>query len=462
MRLRAGVASDRGLVRQNNEDSYLVRRGLYAVCDGMGGARAGEVASEMACRGLLALDTAQATADELREAIIKVDRAIVDRSLGEEGLLGMGTTLTAALAGEGSLTLAHVGDSRAYLLREGDLIQLTDDHSWVGEMVRRGELTPAQAAVHPHRSVITRVLGTEGELEPDMIEVPVEAGDRVLLCSDGLTGMVSDQELAGILQQDADPQTVAELLVQAALSGGGEDNVTVVVVDVMPSSPAPGSPPGDGETDEGGETAGGGETPGEGDEAGDEGAPPGEDETPQDGGDEILLGPSDRGIVSAATAGRGGRAGAGMRGRLGGRIGPFLSPSVRRPVGGATAAGQAGGTVSSLEATTQVEPAEAGSRRWTRRRWAILAVTIVVVVAVLVGGFAVYNSTVYYIGTFAGTVALFQGLPASILGIDLSSVIEMGAVARDSLAPHLQARVDAHDLISKEEGQLFLRTLSAQ
>ncbi len=462
MRLRAGVASDRGLVRQNNEDSYLVRRGLYAVCDGMGGARAGEVASEMACRGLLALDTAQATADELREAIIKVDRAIVDRSLGEEGLLGMGTTLTAALAGEGSLTLAHVGDSRAYLLREGDLIQLTDDHSWVGEMVRRGELTPAQAAVHPHRSVITRVLGTGGELEPDMIEVAVEAGDRVMICSDGLTGMVSDQELAGILQQDADPQTVAELLVQAALSGGGEDNVTVVVVDVMPSSPAPGSPPGDGETDEGGETTGGGETPGKGDEAGDEGAPPGEDETPQDGGDEILLGPSDRGIVSAATAGRGGRAGAGMRGRLGGRIGPFLSPSIRRPVGGATAAVQAGGTVSSLEAITQVEPAEAGSRRWTRRRWAILAVAIVVVVAVLVGGFAVYNSTVYHIGTFAGTVALFQGLPASILGIDLSSVIEMGAVARDSLAPHLQARVDAHDLISKEEGQLFLRTLSAQ
>lgn len=466
MRLRAGVASDRGLVRQNNEDSYLVRRGLYAVCDGMGGARAGEVASEMACRGLLALDTAQATADELREAIIKVDRAIVDRSLGEEGLLGMGTTLTAALAGEGSLTLAHVGDSRAYLLREGDLIQLTDDHSWVGEMVRRGELTPAQAAVHPHRSVITRVLGTGGELEPDMIEVAVEAGDRVMICSDGLTGMVSDQELAGILQQDADPQTVAELLVQAALSGGGEDNVTVVVVDVMPSSPAPGSPLGGGETDEGGETAGGGETPGEGDEAGDEagdeGETPGDGATPQDGGDEILLGPSDRGIVSAATAGRGGRAGAGMRGRLGGRISPFLSPSIRRPVGGATAAGQAGGTVSSLEATTQVEPAEAGSRRWTRRRWAILAVTIVVVVAVLVGGFAVYNSTVYYIGTFTGTVALFQGLPASILGIDLSSVIEMGAVARDSLAPHLQARVDAHDLISKEEGRLFLRTLSAQ
>ena len=240
MRLRAGVVSHRGLVRQNNEDSYLVRRGLYAVCDGMGGARAGEVASEMACRALLALDPASATPEDLREAIIEADRAMVDRSLEEEGLLGMGTTLTAALGGEGSLTLAHVGDSRAYLLRDGDLVQLTQDHSWVGEMVRRGELTPAQAAVHPHRSVITRVLGTGGDFEPDIVEVPVETGDRLLLCSDGLTGMVSDQDVAGILQQEGDPQAAAQSLIQAALAGGGEDNVTVVVVDIMPPAPETG------------------------------------------------------------------------------------------------------------------------------------------------------------------------------------------------------------------------------
>ncbi len=233
MQLRVGVASDRGLVRQTNEDSYVTRRGLYAVCDGMGGARAGEVASEMACRGLLTLDPATAGPEELREAIVEANLAIARRSLEEERLLGMGTTLTAVLAGGRSLNLAHVGDSRAYLLRSGNLTQLTEDHSWVGEMVRRGELTPAQAAVHPHRSVITKALGTDGDAYPDIFEVSVEAGDRVMLCSDGLTGMVSDPEIAEILGRDEDPQATAGLLVQAALNGGGEDNVTVVVLDVV-------------------------------------------------------------------------------------------------------------------------------------------------------------------------------------------------------------------------------------
>ena len=466
MRLRVGVASDQGLVRQSNEDSYLVRRGLYVVCDGMGGARAGEVASEMACRGLLALDPESATAEDLREAIVEIDQAIVNRSLEEDGLIGMGTTLTAALAGEGSLTLAHVGDSRAYVLRGGDLTQLTEDHSWVGEMVRRGELTPAQAAVHPHRSVITRVLGTGSELEPDMIQVPVGEGDRLLLCSDGLTGMISDEDLAGILQQDEDPQAVAQLLVKAALAAGGEDNVTVVVVDVLPPPETAGPPlQDDAGADEDGETPSGGEV------LGNEPTTPGGGTAPDE--DEILLGPSDRGIVSAEGPERSGRPGGAMRGRLGGRIPPLRTPSIRRPVRGAPASAAGGltktmGTVSLSEAATggaagaNGEATAARGKRWTRRRWLILTVVIVVVLAILVGAFSVYNSTVYYLGTFDGTVALFRGLPASILGMDLSSVVEVGTVAHDALAPHLQARVDAHDLIGKQEGQLFLRSLGAQ
>jgi len=469
MRLRAGVLSDRGLVRQTNEDSYLVRRGLYAVCDGMGGARAGEVASEMACRGLLDLDPERATAEDLRQAIVEIDQAIVRRSLEEDGLIGMGTTLTAALAGEGSFILAHVGDSRAYLLRSGGLDQLTEDHSWVGEMVRRGELTPAQAAVHPHRSVITRVLGSGGELQPDIVDVSVQEGDRILICSDGLTGMLSDDDIAGILRQDGDPQSVARLLVQGALAGGGEDNVTVVVVDVLSSSKKAGSPVQDGIGADAEEQASSG------------GEAPGDDPTAQDGGlspdeDEILLGPSDRGIVSAEVSGRSGRLGAGMRGRLGGRIPPLRNPSIRRPVVGASAAGgitktmsavsvpmaTAGGESDAGGGSTDEGAASARGKRWTRRRWIILTVVIVVVLAILIGAFAFYNATVYYIGTFEGTVALFRGLPVSILGIDLSAVVEVGTVARDSLAPHLQARVDAHDLIGKEEGQLFLRTLGTQ
>src|SRR3990172_8262304 len=287
MRLRAGVASDRGLVRQTNEDYYLLRRGLYAVCDGMGGARAGEVASKTACRELSTLDPATAGPGDLRAAISRANEAIIRLGYAEEKLLGMGTTLTAALAGERSLSLAHVGDSRAYLLHEGNLIQLTNDHSWVGEMVRRGELTQAQAAVHPHRSVITRALGTESDADPDIFEVPLEPGDRVLLCSDGLTGMVPDAEIAEILRQDDDPGAVAKLLVQAALRGGGEDNITVVVIDVLS----------DGDTAE----VAGGVRPAE---AGDE------------TGEEILLGPGEGEGATEARAYQGRWLGDRVRGRL--------------------------------------------------------------------------------------------------------------------------------------------------
>jgi serine/threonine protein phosphatase PrpC len=434
MQLRVGVASDRGLVRQTNEDSYVTRRGLYAVCDGMGGARAGEVASEMACRGLLTLDPATAGPEELREAIVEANLAIARRSLEEERLLGMGTTLTAVLAGGRSLNLAHVGDSRAYLLRSGNLTQLTEDHSWVGEMVRRGELTPAQAAVHPHRSVITKALGTDGDAHPDIFEVSVEAGDRVMLCSDGLTGMVSDPQIAEILGRDEDPQATAGLLVQAALNGGGEDNVTVLVLDVLP--------------------------------AGDERSA--DDRSGAQVDDTILLGPSDRGVLSAAREGRSRRPGVGVRGRLGGRVGPLLRPIAATSAGGARLAAapaeiaipaEAG---SPSEAVPVVDPVAGRAHGWTRRKWISLAVGIVVVLAIAIGGFAVFNSTVYYVGSSDGVVALYHGMPGSVLGIALSTVIERGTVAYDSLASYLQARVDARDLVTKEEGQLFLRSLSAQ
>ena len=190
MGLVAGFATHRGLVRQTNEDSFLVRRGLYVVCDGMGGARAGEVASQMACERLVAIPPGSGDKDQLREAIVDASISIAARSLAEPQLLGMGTTLTSALIHDTTLTLGHVGDSRAYLLHQGTIRQLTDDHSWVGEMVRRGEITAAEAATHPHRSVITRALGTDGEAQPDLVEIGLEPGDRLLLCSDGLSGMV--------------------------------------------------------------------------------------------------------------------------------------------------------------------------------------------------------------------------------------------------------------------------------
>lgn len=407
MRLVAGVASDRGLVRQTNEDSYLVRPGLYAVCDGMGGARAGEVASQMACEGLLGLDPATADREGLRAAIIAANGAIAARSVSEDRLAGMGTTLTVALAGEASFLVGHVGDSRAYLLHEGELTQLTDDHSWVGEMVRRGELTEAEAAIHPHRSIITRALGTDTEIEPDLDEVRFAPGDRLLLCSDGLSGMITDEDIAGLLRRADDAQAVAGLLVQAALAGGGEDNITVVVVDRLEDEAL---------------------EPEEHEEGSSEGA--GEEEG-------VLLGPADRGLPEepAAKAKR-----PGMAWQRLGRSTPFLRP----PTGEAESG-----------------PRTDAPRPPSRRRWIIGAVAVVVFVAILIGGFAAFNSSVYYVGTYEGMVALYQGLPGSALGIQLSSVIEVGVVSYDSLPPYLQQRVDAHDLLDREEGRAFLQTLGA-
>jgi protein phosphatase len=404
MRLAAGVASDRGLVRQTNEDSYLVRPGLYAVCDGMGGARAGEVASQMACEALLQLDPAAAGKEGLRQAIVTANEAIAARSLSEERLSGMGTTLTAALAGEDHFLVGHVGDSRAYLLHEGELTQLTDDHSWVGEMVRRGEITQAEAAVHPHRSIITRALGTDTDIEPDLSEVPVAPGDRLLICSDGLSGMVSDGEIADLLGRRLGPEEVAGLLVQAALAGGGEDNVTVLVVDVMGA-----------------------------DVSANEDAPREEEE--------VLLGPVDRGEPAEAPS-RAKRPGMAWQ-RLG-RAAPFSRPPANEKAAG-----------------TSAEPRTDAPRAPSRRRLIISAVLVVLLLAALVGGFTAFNSSVFYVGTYEGMVALYQGLPASLLGIQLSSVIEIGTVAYDSLPAYLQQRVDAHDLLDKEEGRAFLQTLGA-
>jgi protein phosphatase len=233
MKLLVGERTDVGRVREGNEDEKLVdqRMGLYAVADGMGGHQAGEVASQTA---LEALRAAVSSGTPIREAITKANDAVLERSAGDERLRGMGTTMTAAtLAAGGTLLIGHVGDSRAYLVRDGELRQVTEDHSLVEEMVRDGELTPEQAEVHPRRSVITRALGIEPGVEVDMYPVELQEGDRVLLCSDGLTGMVRTEDIAAILQREPDPQRAANALVDEANKAGGEDNITVVLLDVV-------------------------------------------------------------------------------------------------------------------------------------------------------------------------------------------------------------------------------------
>ncbi len=226
----AGVTQT-GNVRRSNEDSYLMRSPLFMVADGMGGAQAGEIASRMCAEAFAAADLLQgAPADVLRETIRTANRRILERSRSDPDASGMGTTVTAALMDDsGTIAFAHVGDSRAYLLRDGSLQRLSDDHSLVGELVRKGELSETDAEHHPQRSVITRALGTDESVEVDSFDVRTQDGDLFLLCSDGLNTMVPEPAIADILAEGGAAAKVARDLVRAALAGGGEDNVTAIV-----------------------------------------------------------------------------------------------------------------------------------------------------------------------------------------------------------------------------------------
>jgi PPM family protein phosphatase len=232
LRFRAGATTDVGRVREHNEDGYLVddTLGLVAVADGMGGHRAGEVASAAALDALRIAFGAGASIDG---AVSAANEIVYEQSIADRNLRGMGTTLTAGALGiDGTLLIGHVGDSRAYLLRDGDLERITTDHSLVEELVRAGELTEEEAERDPRRSMITRALGLEPDVDVDVESVELRAGDRLLLCSDGLTTMVSEEDISSLVDGVDDAEAAAAKLVEAANDAGGSDNVTVVVIDI--------------------------------------------------------------------------------------------------------------------------------------------------------------------------------------------------------------------------------------
>lgn len=229
--------TDAGKVRQNNEDSLLLGEGqdttLFAVADGIGGFEAGEVASSIAVETLKELRPEES----FDEAVQEANRRILSAARDDEKLSGMGTTVVAIrfpeTEKEPAAEIAHVGDSRAYLLREDELKPLTEDHSLVAEMVRSGDLTRAQAAEHPQKNLITRALGAEEAVEVDTATIPIEAGDRILLCSDGLSDMVTEDRISEVLSKPSpDPETPVRQLLSEALEAGGTDNVTIVLLDV--------------------------------------------------------------------------------------------------------------------------------------------------------------------------------------------------------------------------------------
>lgn len=353
MKIEAGVTTDIGRVRDGNEDSYLVEPPLYAVADGMGGHRGGEVASQLALETLEERFAAQegSLADQIRAA----NRAVYERSAADRKVTGMGTTLTAALIGGDNAHLVHVGDSRAYLLRAGAFRQLTEDHTLVTRMVKAGEITHAEAAVHPHRNVLTRVLGTEPEVDLDEQDVGLLEGDRLLLCSDGLTVMLTEDQIQAILETTPRAQEAAERLVRAANRAGGVDNITVVVLDAVEGSPV-----------EQGEarSLGGGADPGI--------APP-----------SLGAGGLDRTAPEQATASR----------------------SSRRGV-----------------------------------KWAIAVVAAVVVLGAGFTAFRAWVDGQWFVGEANDHVAVYQGVPASVLGYRLSHVdVETALPAADVAALPLYA-----------------------
>jgi protein phosphatase len=328
MRIDAGVATDVGRVREGNEDAFAIEPPLYAVADGMGGHRGGEVASQLALQTVV--ERFRARQGSLADQVQAANRAVYERSATDRKVTGMGTTLTAAIVAGDRAHLVHVGDSRAYLLRAGALRQLTEDHTLVNRMLKAGEITEREAAVHPHRNVILRALGQDPDVAIDEQDVGLIEGDRLLLCSDGLTVMVPEDQLQAILEATAAaPQEAAERLVRAANGAGGIDNITVVVLDVL------------------------------------EGDPPTTDDSDED--------------ASARTD-----------------------------------------TVATSE-----EAADASAlarRRWFR--WGAIAVGVVLAIVVGLTGLRAWLDTRWYVGVSDGHVAIFQGIPADLFGLDLSHVTE--------------------------------------
>lgn len=369
--LRFAARSDVGLLRDGNEDSGYAGPRLLAVADGVGGHVAGEVASSLAIATLAALDEDTPGPDllsSLRLAVAAADSQIGDMIGGDPALEGMGTTLTALLRTGSRLAVVHVGDSRSYLLRDGALEQITHDHTFVQSLVDEGRITREEAGSHPQRNLITRALSGHGGVDPDVSIREARPGDRYLVCSDGLSGVVSDDTIHEVLTEALDPEAACEALVSYALRAGGPDNVTVVVADVVDTGASP-------------------------------------SQVPQ--------------VVGAVAAERGSRAHG---------VPPQLSSAQR---------------AAALRPTLAVEPTPAPEGR-VRIRWPLVLALVLALVAVAGGGWAVWSwsQRQYYVGAHAGEVAIYRGLPQSLGGLSLSSVLEDEGVALADLPPFSQQKLN--------------------
>jgi PPM family protein phosphatase len=409
--------TDTGRQRRDNEDNAFVRAPLFVVADGMGGAQAGEVASALAVEEFQRdLPDEGSPEERLTTRIRSANRRIYELSRTEHEHAGMGTTLTAVYLADDYLAVAHVGDSRAYIFRDGVLTRLTQDHSLVEELVREGKLTEEQAAEHPQRSIITRALGIEIDVEVDTWSYPMRAGDVVLLCSDGLTSMISEEQIAGILRAETSLDRAGDRLIGAANDAGGRDNITVVLFrldEVGGPDTAPGAAA-DQPTVISPAAAEDGPASGDGSGAGGSGAGgPGSD---------VAGGPGSRAAIMTAPP-------------------PTLrqrspSPRLARTQGRPDASGVRG----------------SGPRRSERFIKTVSALIAVGVVVFLVGGGAYLASREYFfVGTNAnGIVTIFRGFPYDLpLGIRMYEQFYVSGVPASAVPADRRAQLLNHQLRSQ-------------
>jgi protein phosphatase len=444
-------ASDLGRQRQGNEDNFFVRAPLFVVADGMGGAQAGEVASEIAVRSFDADLPNGSRAEALVRVIEEANKRIHERARSDESLHGMGTTTTAAYVDEDEVVIAHVGDSRAYLWRGGELIRLTKDHSLVGELVARGKLTEEQAEQHPQRSVITRALGPEADVQVDIDIFPAKAGDLFLLCSDGLTSMVHEPKLRPLFEAADGLEALGKRLIDAANAAGGRDNITVILFrleDVGTSAGAAGAAAQEGETSEY-ETFEGEAVPGPR-----QGVTRAESDTRV--GDDALRASEVADAVEDDYRRSGTVALSAVRPR-GQNGAPAESEPAAPPEEPPPEADAAGPGTAGIPPRTAPLPAAADaprSRRRRRRPPTGLIVALVLALIVLLGGWQATRA-VYFVGTDTSdhrTITIFRGLPYDLpLGIHLYERYAGSGVTIDDVPRSRRATFTDHKLRTRDD-----------
>jgi protein phosphatase len=447
--LRYAARSDVGLVRSANEDSGFAGRRLLAVADGMGGHAAGELASSTAIATLAELDSEELGPEELltelQQAIEVSAERIAQFIEADPSRAGMGTTLTAILWGDGRIAIVHVGDSRAYLLRDGELQQITTDHTYVQSLIDAGRITPDEARRHPKRNLLLRAIDGSGLPEGDPSLRQAESGDRYLLCTDGLSGVVPDDAIARVLLEVPDPTAAVSMLVELALEAGAPDNVTAVVADVL-----------DADTEEVAREATlmSAVVVGAAGEPRNRAALPGlqfpDDATPLgDGADAILPG-------GPAVAG-------GLATRSRGALGADPSDEA-----GEDATAHGSGARPAPPVTT-LDPDGLGAPPtppgFVRRHAPWLAAGALLVVGLLVGalGFLWWLSSQWYVGSQTGYVAVFQGVPQSLAGLPLSRTTSQTALPLAVLPYYDQQQVERTiDAATEAEAQRIVTDLEAK